>query len=163
MTHVITTAMRPPRTAVAALLLVLLSSVILMAISPGTALAAQNNDIRGRVVQTAATDAQFPRNWTQESRAADRNTTTPRGTIKLFVNDNVDGGLCVRLQANGRQLGSTQCWPPGSYGEKIMATNVRAGTRFTVWATKLRSSRTNNDWGGYHTSLNPWRGGYLYY
>jgi hypothetical protein len=139
-------------------------AVIAVLAAPSAAVAAQNNDVGFSVGSTAGYDVSFPTNWTREPNLVVR-TKTDYGSINLFVNDNVDGGLCVRLLAarDGSQLGSTRCWPAGTYYAQTMATNVLATTRFTVWATKWHSSSTNNYWGGYHTALNPWRGGYLYY
>jgi hypothetical protein len=165
MTHVITAAaVRPRHLAVATIVSALLGGLVFMAMFPSMALAAQNNDVRFGISSTAGTDVGFPGNWTREPGGVVR-TKTSRGDISLFVNDNVDGGVCIRLLAakNGSRLGDLQCWPPGTYGAKVLATHVLAKTRFTVWATKLHSSPTNNVWGGYHTALNPWRGGYLYY
>lgn len=172
MIHVITDlAVHPLRIALGALTSALLAALVFMALSPGIALAAvQNNDIRFAIGQAGGTDLGFPQNWTREppTKFVRTKTTTGDGTIRLFLNDNVDGGVCVRLvnAHKGERLGVTRCWRAGSYGEQILATNVRAPTRFTVWATKRYSTTksTNNVWGGYHTtSRNPWRGGYLRY
>jgi hypothetical protein len=150
---------RSLRIALTALMFALLVAVVFMAVSTSTTLAAQNNNIA-----TSPSAAQAPRwnavgftlssipgTWKRDPGPPTVRTKTSYGSIVLDLNDNVDYGICVRLLAarNGSVLGYTRCWPAGSYGPQTMATHVLAKTRFTVWATKMHSSQTNNNaWGG---------------
>jgi hypothetical protein len=154
MAHVITApVMRPRRIAVAALMCSLLAVVVVTALSTSTALAARGNHIAFPLESSiSGIGGQFPANWTRDPGPPDVRTKTDSGPIWLYVGDNVGGGLCVRLlnAKDGSQLGMVRCWaenPTPNYS-LVMADYVPANTRFTVWATKQRSSTTDFFWGG---------------
>jgi hypothetical protein len=144
MTHKLRSTSVPARVVAVA---TVVSALVATAASPAPSSAAAEEPQWNRVGFSINPSAGV---WTRERPVTFVRTKTEYGSIVLSVNNNVGGGLCVRLLAakNGSQLGYVRCWGAGSYGRKTMATNVLPNTRFTVWATKLRSASTNNYWGG---------------
>ncbi len=76
-------------------------------------------------------------------------TMTSSGNIYLSLDDNLDGGTCVRLRPTRGPVFGPVCWAPGVYGQKTVATNVRAGTQFYVEAKKGYDRGSNSYWAGW--------------
>jgi len=107
---------------------------------PGRALASPRWNPIGFRVHSNAT-------WTTEG--VDRHKTS-YGDMTLSLSDNLDGGTWIRLRSvsTGDIFAGPVYWPAGWYGDKVVATHVRAGTTFRVEARKGRSGGDNNQWAG---------------
>jgi hypothetical protein len=90
--------------------------------------------------------------WIGERRNGPRHKTdASNGDVVLDLDNNVDGGVCVRFH-NFRYgtLGEPVCWAANEQGPKTLATGVLPGTEFIVdvkkWDTGGQGS--HNEWGG---------------
>lgn len=131
----------------------LVSTTLFGAIGPVSAMAPTGTATPGRILAGA------PRwnrigftvhsNATWTSEGVDRHKTS-YGNMVLSLSDNMDGGTWVRLRSvhTGLVFAGPVYWAPGTYGDKLVATHVAAGTTFRVEAKKGRSGGTNNQWGG---------------
>jgi len=108
-------------------------------VSPAAALAAQNNNVSGVVNSDAS--------WTKGQVTRHKSNT---GDIKFNLQNNVDGGICLRLRSlrNGSVFAGPVCWAPGEYGAHYLAYDVLENTEFAIDAHKGVSGGSNNDWGG---------------
>lgn len=109
-----------------------------------TASAAKWNKIEGTVHPDGT--------WTQERRNGPRHKTdASNGDVVLDLDNNVDGGLCVRFHnfRYNTSLGEPVCWAADEQGPKTLATGVLPGTEFIVdvkkWDTGGQGG--NNEWG----------------
>jgi hypothetical protein len=88
--------------------------------------------------------------WTEERRNGPRHKTdTFYGDVVLDLDNNVDGGLCMRFRdfRYNTSLGKPVCWAADEKGPKTVATGVLPRTEFILDIKKGRQG-SNNEWGG---------------